>query len=245
MKKYKIFWMILLISLSTSLISCAGVLSTQNNVNLAPAVNKELTRNPSMLLYANPSASIAVCDEDDSVADKILQAVEEWAKVIDRNKALVFEKYEFDSENRDCKKPNYPASFIIIGLHDNSFEKESAMKQKVTTSTGAAKVKFRDNNPDYKIILHEAGHLWGMCDQKDENSQKFGLNCKSTDIKESEVDSVMGRANQDTLTQKDKQGLDQVKEIVELDESFFEQDALDPQIIEINKEWKEYFSEVK
>jgi hypothetical protein len=167
------------------------------------------------LIDVPPNVKIEICGY---FADKIERAVREWAAAIDREEHLTFVR-------NDVCGPKAADTVARVSGYEPSPEQLSAFcKYAVAAATPFDGFDFRigfctthkfSDDIWRKVLLHEVGHSWGMCDQygevgADGSANKIGMHPRCSPIFRSEkaTASIMSATKEaTTLTPDDTLGI--------------------------------------
>ena len=118
-----------------------------------------------LLLKVPPDGNLGICGP---YADDVSEAVRTWAAVINRAEQInisddcrqkIHIKTEAWSHARICQLFSLPINCRIVGF------------------AGGNQLVIREDFPlDNNLVLHEVGHLWGMCDQYRGNTRDGWMN---------------------------------------------------------------------
>lgn len=180
------------IQLLILIVSCgAGKQEASSDVSYGLSPGKS-----NFLIYKPDGSDLYLCGDD---IETLAWAISTWASAIgfqyqffescDPNIATVYSYGESDSTKKDeCTK---------YGYENRGYANTSSQPMQV--------VNCNAWNPGYRFMLHEVGHLFGLCDQYDDfprNKQYCATQSSTIDPK-----SVMASANRTDLSKDDQAGI--------------------------------------
>lgn len=199
--------------------------------------NVEIER---LLMSVLPNETLEVCGVRDAESKHIKiaeKSILTWAAAINREKFIKFKPCHIDlNENESINVEEDFPNIIQVDVNNNRSGGYAFLSQRKIEIGG-------DYEPpgDYKFtILHEIGHLWGLCDQywleTLPGNEGAGTHVTNCDIKHSSLDengnikiehnSIMGGGSNDHLTNDD---ITSITKLSSRDD------------IPANKIWKEFF----
>ena len=183
----------------------------------------------SLLLQIPPEGTLFICNDNDSVASTIQQAITDWAKVVGRDQFINIQK--LNMSNCQSSISNDTTFFLGVG---EKLNKSASLHSKTGTVWAVGSTigyKFDDSTGllSYNEVLKAVGMLWGLCSNKFsryECKKRF----KGKTLEDYNVTSIMGEAyrNEGKLTDEDQAALISV--------ASFED-------IGANKQWKNFLAQ--
>ena len=164
-------------------------------------------------------SKIRVCSDDKEVGDNIVRSIKDWGNIIGRTKYLDIKAscdtkdaaFVINAKGMEQAKSAFVCTgtgelrYRVIPKVEGVINKElEAGQSKCDSDLLALKVDFKKFKKDstytkYTVMLHEMGHLWGLCDQyKTLNSLGYDTlrNCSDDFIghtnNDKKSDTIMG-----------------------------------------------------
>jgi hypothetical protein len=184
---------------------------------------------PEFLINLLPGDDISVCSSDRRAASLAADAVKEWAAAIGRQRLNVrvdectkgpanlhvrqmIQVKTYEESKMECAKyPSWLGGHTIIAFKkehriyickDVFSEEESENSSFISQLTTGINISSKPSLQS--TLLHEVGHIWGLCDQYEKSS----LNCDANYVIHTPEDaSVMGAAHLKKLTWDDLETL--------------------------------------